>query len=169
MVPTDGSKEMESAVEHALELAQRFDAQLDVLYIVDTDAVMYGLGVAHLDRLEAGRFEGMGEVTVQAQTAVDTVANQAEDRRIDVVTVIGAGKPAQMIANYTAEHPIDLIVMGSHRRSGVRRMLLGSITDHVARIVRVPMLVVDVRAEHTNHTAEEEVTTNDSAVLQPPQ
>lgn len=169
LVPTDGSKGIESTVEHALELAHRFDAQLHILYIVDTDAVAYGLGVAHLDRLEAGRFEGMGEVTERAQTAVDAVANQAEDRGINAITVIGAGKPAQIIATYTEDHPIDLIVMGSHGRSGVRRILLGSITERVARMVRVPVLVADRRAEHESHTTEEqEVVNNDPPILQSP-
>lgn len=170
LVPTDGSKGIESTVEHALELAQRFDAQLDVLYLVDTDAITYGIGVAHLDRLEAGRFEGMGEVADRAQTAVDAVATQAEDRGIDVVTVIGAGKPAQMIANYAEDHPIDLIVMGSHGRSGVRRLLLGSITERVARTVRIPVLVVDIRAEPESHTIEEqEVVKTDPLELESPQ
>lgn len=169
LVPTDGSKEIESSVEHALELARRFDAQVDVLYIIDTDAVVYGLGAAHLDRLEAGRSKGMGEVTERARTAVDAVANRAEDRGIEVVTVIGAGKPAQMIANYTAENPVDLIVMGSHRWSGVRRILLGSITERVVRAVETPVLVVDVRTEPESRTAEaEKAASNDASVLESP-
>lgn len=167
LVPTDGSKEIESTVEHALELAHRFDAQVDVLYIVDTDAVAYGLGVAHLDRLETGRFEGMGEVSERAQTAVDVVANQAEDRGIDALTAIRAGRPAHMIANYAEENPIDLIVMGSHGRSSVRRLMLGSITERVARLVPVPVLVVDRRAEPESHTTgEQEVVNTDPPKLQ---
>lgn len=167
LVPTDGSKGMESTVEHALELAQRFDAQVDVLYIVDTDAVAYGLGVAHLDRLEAGRFEGMGEVTARARTAVDAVADRAEARGVNVITAIGAGRPARVIANYAEEHPIDLIVMGSHGRSGVRRLIQGSITERVARTVRVPVLVVDRRGEPETHTTEEqEAVSTDPPELQ---
>ena len=50
-----------------------------------------------------------------------------------------------MIADYAEDHDIDLIVMGSHGRAGVRRALLGSVTERTLRSTHVPVLVVDVQ------------------------
>jgi nucleotide-binding universal stress UspA family protein len=64
-----------------------------------------------------------------------------------VVEHHAGGRPHAVIADYAEEYDVDLIVMGSHGRSGVRRALLGSVTERTLRSTHVPVLVVDYLRE----------------------
>ena len=62
--------------------------------------------------------------------------------KIEPEFAVKAGEPAQNIIDYVKEHSISLVVMTTHGHGGVRRLLLGSVTDRVIRSCEVPMLVV---------------------------
>jgi nucleotide-binding universal stress UspA family protein len=64
---------------------------------------------------------------------------------IDVVTAVATGTPHTEILEYADEHDVDLVVMGTHGRTGVERHLLGSVTEKVVRMADAP--VVTVRAD----------------------
>jgi len=150
LVPTDGSDVAESAVDHALDLAERYDAEVHALYVVDIDSVNFSLGTEQVDRLKQGRFDEMGELKDQADEAtgvVGVVADRGDERGVDVVEHVSGGRPHKVIANYAEDNGIDLIVMGSHGRAGVRRALLGSVTERTLRSTHVPVLVVDYLEE----------------------
>ncbi|NUB91217.1 universal stress protein [Haloterrigena sp. SYSU A121-1] len=147
LVPTDGSETAEVAVEHALELAERYDAVVHTLYVVDTDSMSLTLGAEQLDRIEQGKFGEMDEVRERAERATDYVADRARERGLEVVEHVSAGKPHSLIAEYVEDNDIDLVVMGSHGRSGIRRTLLGSVTERTLRSTRAPVLVVDTDEE----------------------
>ncbi|PSQ13325.1 universal stress protein [Halobacteriales archaeon QS_8_69_73] len=143
LVPTDGSEVAEMAVGHALELAERYGAELHALYVVDVDSMSLALGAEQLDRIEQGRFGEMDEVRERAEAATGHVADRAAERGLDVVEHISSGRPHEKVASYAADNDIDLVVMGSHGRSGVTRALLGSVTERTLRATHVPVLVVD--------------------------
>lgn len=143
LVPTDGSDVAEAAVEQAIDLADKYGAEIHALYVADTDAVAYGLGTEQVDRIRQGNFSQMTELREQAEEATGHVANLAEEHGIDAVEHHAGGQPHKMIGDYADDHDIDLIVMGSHGRAGVRRALLGSVTERTLRSTHVPVLVVD--------------------------
>jgi nucleotide-binding universal stress UspA family protein len=143
LIPTDGSPTAEVAVEQALDLADKYDAELHALYVVDTDAMEISLGTEQIDRIRSGHFGEMTEIRERAEGATAHVAERARERGIDVVEDVSAGRPHTAIANYAEDHDVDLIVMGSHGRSGVRRALLGSVTERVLRSTHRSVLVVD--------------------------
>ncbi|KDE60365.1 universal stress protein UspA [Halostagnicola sp. A56] len=143
LVPTDGSDTAEEAVEHALDLADKYGAEVHALYVVDTNAMSLSLGGEQLDRIEQGNYGEMDEVRERAETATGYVADRAAELGIDVVEHVSAGRPHDMIANYVTSNDIDLVVMGSHGRTGVRRALLGSVTERTLRSTRAPVLVID--------------------------
>lgn len=147
LVPTDGSDVAELAVEHALELADRYDAELHALYVVDTDAVAYSLGPEQVDRVRQGQFREMSKLREKAETATEHVREKADARGISVTEHHDGGQPHRVIADYAADNGIDLVVMGSHGRSGVKRALLGSVTERTLRSTTVPVLVVDARED----------------------
>ncbi|WP_138005185.1 universal stress protein [Halalkalirubrum salinum] len=147
LVPTDGSDVAETALNHALDLADRYDAEIHTLYVVDIDSVNLSLGTEQVDRLKQGHYEEMDEVRDRADAATGTIANRATAHGIDVVEHVSAGRPHKLIAEYAENHDIDLIVMGSHGRAGVRRALLGSVTERTLRSTHVPVLVVDHHPE----------------------
>ncbi|OYR39445.1 universal stress protein UspA [Halorubrum sp. Ib24] len=147
LIPTDGSDVAESAVEHALDLAEQYDAEVHALYVVDIDSVNLGLGTEQVDRLKQGRFDEMEELKSKADEATGAVAARGAERDIEVVEQISGGRPHTVIADYAENHDVDLIVMGSHGRAGVRRALLGSVTERTLRSTHVPVLVVDYADE----------------------
>jgi len=148
LIPTDGSTVAEAAVDHAVDLAEKHDAELHALFVADVDAVSYGLGTEQLDRISQGNFRGMSDLREDAEAATGSVAEQAEPLGLSVVERHAGGRPHSIIADYAADNGIDLVVMGSHGRSGVRRALLGSVTERTLRSTHVPVLVVDYeRAE----------------------
>jgi nucleotide-binding universal stress UspA family protein len=143
LVPTDGSDVAEAAVDHALDLAEKYDAEVHALYVVDIDSVNLSLGTEQVDRLKQGRFGEMEEIKSKADEATGVVADRGAERGVDVVEHVSGGRPHKVIADYAEEHDMDLIVMGSHGRAGVRRALLGSVTERTLRSTHVPVLVVD--------------------------
>ena len=130
LVPTDGSRGAQTAVEEALDLAETFDATVHVLYVVEL-VYTYDFDPGRL--LE--QFEREGE------RATREIAAAGEARGIDVVTAVERGTPHRTIVEYATEHDADLIVMGTHGRRGVRRALLGSVTERVLRLADVSVLV----------------------------
>ncbi|WP_323676098.1 universal stress protein [Halorubellus sp. PRR65] len=143
LVPTDGSETAEHAVDEALEVASRFDATVSALYVVDTDSVGISLGTEQVDRIRQGRFGEMDDLESRASDATRFVAERARERGLDVEEHARAGRPASVIADFADDENVDLIVMGSHGRSGLSRVVLGSVTEHVLRETHRSVLVVD--------------------------
>lgn len=144
LVPTDGSDVAETAIGQALELAEEYGAEVHALYVVDTTSLSLTLGAEQLDRIEQGRFAELEEVKANAEEATGFVAEQATEHGLEVVEHVAAGRPNEKIAEYAETEGIDLVVMGSHGHSGVKRALLGSVTERVLRRTDLPTLVVDV-------------------------
>lgn len=133
LLPTDGSPGTDRAVDHALELAGAFDATLYVLYVVDTDVLPLDSHSRHL----------LDYLHEEGGLAIDRITERAEDRGIGPVTgEVREGTPHEEILRYAADNDADLIVMGTHGRRGLDRLLLGSTTDRVIRLSTVPVLAV---------------------------
>jgi nucleotide-binding universal stress UspA family protein len=147
LVPTDGSHVAQQAVDYAVDLAATYGAELHALYVVDIDAVSFGLGTEQVDRIRQGRFDEMEELRERATEATGYVARTAAERGVPVVEHTGVGHPHSVVTDYAEEHDVDIIVMGSHGRGGIRRALLGSVTERVLRSTHRPVLVVDARAD----------------------
>ena len=147
LIPTDGSDVAETAIDHAVDLAEQYDATVHALYVVDVDALDVSLGTEQVQRIKQGQFEEMEQIQAIAKEATGSVTERCEDRGLEVVESIQAGQPHRAIHTYAEDAGIDLIVIGSHGRSGVRRALLGSVTERVLRTTDTPVLVVDARKE----------------------
>ncbi|WP_049925283.1 universal stress protein [Halopiger goleimassiliensis] len=147
LVPTDGSHVAENAVDHAVELASTYDAEVHALYVVDLDAMDVAVGTEQIDRFKQGDLSDLPELEQRARNATGYVADRAADAGLEVIEAVVAGNPHKRIATYADDHDVDLIVMGSAGRGGVRRMLLGSVAERTLRATDRPVLVVDVREE----------------------
>jgi len=134
LVPTDGSGGTRDAVEHAIDHAKQYDATLHALYVVDSR-----LGIGNKSTPE-DVFEALED---RGQQAIEDVQTQA--RAADVGTITGSiarGNPHQAILDYVTAEDIDLVVMGTHGRTGLDHYLLGSVTEKVVRLSDVPVLTV---------------------------
>lgn len=144
LIPTDGSEGSRAAADQAVELATDMDATVHVIHSLDTTAVSYTHGgTAVLDALaESG------------QRAVDDVVERAEANDLDSVeTSIRSGRPSRSILDYASDKDIDCIVMGTHGRTGLGRILFGSVAETVVRKSDVPVIGVkssDVADELTS-------------------
>jgi len=132
LVPTDGSEGAQHALEEALELARRFDAVVHSLSIVDTTAVPP-------DTDYAGAFDSFEGI---AERTTDDAVARVEEAGVEAVGAVRAGTPHRSILDYADENDIDLVVMGTHGRTGIQRYLLGSVTEKVVRTADVPVLTV---------------------------
>ena len=133
LVPTDGSEATERAVENAVDLAKQYGATIHALYVVDSGT--YG-------SLEAGADIVVESLEAEGQEAVEGVVQAAERAGVDVTTSVQSGTAHQTIIDYAEEEGCDLVVMGTHGRSGLDRYLLGSVTEKVVRRSDVPVLTV---------------------------
>jgi nucleotide-binding universal stress UspA family protein len=130
LLPTDGSEASKAAYDHAMEIAERFDATLHVLYVADTteySTVTFEDNV--VDSLER-----------EGKQVVDGVVEDAEARGVDAVGVVMQGGAYETIQSYVDENDVDMVVMGTHGRSGFDRIVLGSVTEHVVRTADVPVV-----------------------------
>lgn len=144
LVPTDGSDVAESAVEHALSIAESSGAAVHALYVVDLDAASYGLDATQIEQLRARELDALPEIGARAEEATGRIAATAAERGVDVVEATEVGDPSERIVDYAERNDVDLAVMASHGRSGVSRLLLGSVTERVVRTADFPVLVVNV-------------------------
>jgi len=133
LVPTDGSPASDAAIEHAIDLAERYDATLHALYVVD--------GAAY-STLEAGAEIVVEALESEGEEATERVADAAESAGVNCETIVTTGTAYRSIRNYVDENEIDMIVMGTHGRKGLDRYLLGSVTERVVRTSDVPVLTV---------------------------
>ncbi|RLM63431.1 universal stress protein [Halorubrum sp. Atlit-8R] len=133
LVPTDGSPASDAAIEHAIDLADRYDARLHALYVVD--------GAAY-SSLEAGAEVVVEALESEGEEATTRVAEAAADAGVECVTSVTSGTAYRSIHSYVDDHDIDVVVMGTHGRKGIDRYLLGSVTERVVRTSDVPVLTV---------------------------
>ncbi|SDQ53113.1 universal stress protein [Natronobacterium texcoconense] len=132
LIPTDGSDDTRRSIEHGLALAAQFDATVHALSVVPEGPL--------------GTLENE-TATPAAQRAADHVAFEARQRGVDVVTAVEQGVPHEVILEYTDEHGIDAIVMGTQGRTGIDRVLVGSVTERIVRMAEVPIVTVRLADE----------------------
>jgi nucleotide-binding universal stress UspA family protein len=140
LVPTDGSTETERAVEHAVELATAHDAELHAVYVVNS-ATFAGL---HMETT----WEGVDDVLrKEGEDALGRVEEIAASHGVPVTTKLLDGSPSRRIVEHAEDKDCDLVVMGTHGRGGIDRLLLGSVAEGVVRACSVPVLTVQVGDE----------------------
>jgi nucleotide-binding universal stress UspA family protein len=148
LVATDGSPSCAMAVDTAIELCVGLGARLTVVSVapstasdLDLDSATDPLGAAE----EAAAAVRRGDPSAAGAAAAHLARMACEPARVrgvDADCVIWEGAAGEAIVAAAESVGADLIVVGSHRRSGLGRMLLGSVSDHVVRNAPVPVLVV---------------------------
>ena len=137
LVPTDFSDTAGAALDYAKFLARKFDAKLHVLHVLQSPFAYVSAieGSAELAFLREEMSKDAGRRLHAALTA-------EERRDFDVRTSALWGIPWSDIVNYANKTGVDLIVMGSHGRSGIQRLFLGSVAEKVVRHAPCAVLTV---------------------------
>lgn len=139
LVPTDGSENAERALPHAAELARIDDGTVDLLNVVDLSEAGGAFDAGGLQPEFVERLEERG------REAVEDAAEELGSADAEVRTAVERAEPTDSVAasigTYVDDHGVDTVVMGSHGRSNLNRVLLGSVASKVLRSVDVPVLV----------------------------
>lgn len=136
LVPHDGSPQAGEALKHALE--EYPEATITVLHVIDPTDTGYSAG-AMLPDFSEHWYESAKEAAVEVFEAAEELA---ADHPGELRCVRELGRPARTIIDYAEDHDIDHIVVGSHGRRGVSRILLGSVAETVARRSPVPVTII---------------------------
>ena len=144
LVPTDFSDCADHALEHALDLAQRFDAAVHILHVVDKlDPGWYGL-----DETQESAPQLRQRIREEAHKALKARADENSiDEEVEThISLQLSFDVSATIEEYVNERYIDLLVMGTHGRRGIERLMLGNVADKVVRHISCPVLTVNERA-----------------------
>ncbi|MHB1247870.1 MAG: universal stress protein [Polaromonas sp.] len=141
LIATDGSTLSRKAVSIGIELAALTGAQIVALKVVPRYPVSYFEGGMAVSVQDVAKVEKQWEEGAQA--VVDDVKTKAEASGVKVKAVtIKSDLVAEAIIAAAKKHKCDLIVMASHGRRGIKRLLLGSETQHVLTHSHIPVLVL---------------------------
>ncbi len=133
LLTTDGSDINQIAVKKALEIARECDSTIHAIYVIDKAPVTSS-------QTEIMTGELYDELNHEGEKAVENVKNLAEG--VNVETFVLFGRPAKVITDFAEKNNIDLIVVGSHGKSGFERLILGSIAESIIRMAHCMVLVV---------------------------
>jgi nucleotide-binding universal stress UspA family protein len=153
LVPTDFSRGAAAAVEYACWLATRSRAKLVFAYVMEPTVYSVDFALSHPDisaEVRRGAMEALGQLVAEAR-----------ERGIDAEHALLTGTPFVEIEKVASDRKADLIVMGTHGRTGLAHLMLGSTAERVVRLAPCPVLTVKASPEPTaekatpqNHTAQ---------------
>ncbi len=130
LVPTDFSDTSDAALRHAIDIAQTFGARLYLLHVP-------GAIGEHLEAdFPLSEFEATVHRLLTAFVTPDELA------RLKPEYVLRVGATAEQIVRYAEERDVDLIVMGTHGRTGMAHLLMGSVAEQVVRTAPCPVTLV---------------------------
>ncbi|MBU0664356.1 MAG: universal stress protein [Proteobacteria bacterium] len=130
MLATDGSVSCDNALARSLEIAQERGSKLAAVSVVYTNDEFYALGQTVVQSMYQ-----------EADKVLAKVKSWAGDLGVQAELFVRDGEPHQAIVNLATERATDLIVIGSHGRKGLTRLLMGSVTERVIGYANCPVLV----------------------------
>jgi len=135
LVPTDFSEYADYALDYAIGLAKALQARLIFLHVIQltpmTTGDMFGYSLEiYLEAMQS-----------EAQQHMQALLNRVHQEGLQGETVIVQGVPFQIIVDMAESQDIDLIVMGTHGRTGLTHALMGSVAEKVVRLAPCPVLV----------------------------
>jgi nucleotide-binding universal stress UspA family protein len=135
LVPTDFSEYADYALDYAIELAKTFQARLTVLYVFHLSSLALGEAPPTVlaDTLEA--------METHAQQRTQMALAHVKEAGLQADSAIVEGIPFQVIIETAESRDVDLIVMGTHGRTGLTHALMGSVAEKVVRLAPCPVLV----------------------------
>ncbi|MEE6210145.1 universal stress protein [Salarchaeum sp. III] len=136
LVPIDSSEQSTDALEYALEEFQSDDITL--IHVIDPIEAGYTAQATVPGYSE----EWYEQAQEDAETLFEQAQETADEYGVSLDTVTEVGRPSRTVVDYAEENDFDHIVMGSHGRSGVSRILLGSVAESIVRRSPVPVTIV---------------------------
>lgn len=139
MAPTDFSDHSRRVIEFAAAEAALREAELHLFHCVMTQMVGHPI--------DGTAIPVAGDLVKESERCLEKLSQAIEKTHstvpsVEIVRAVAHGTPEQKVVEYAREHQIELIVMGSHARSGVERLLMGSTAELILRHAPCPVLIV---------------------------
>jgi len=144
-VPVDFSAHSEKAVRYATTVANRFGARVNLLHVVEDPFIT---GAWSSEAFVPNMPELLGQLIDAAQEQMGALKKRLAAHGFVVETDVLKGQPAQTIVEHAQANAFDLIVMGTHGRSGLSHVFMGSIAERVVQ--KAPCAVLTVREADEN-------------------
>jgi len=138
LVPTDFSTTSDLAVGFGIDLAKRYGASIHLLHIVEDSY----LANAYPDGFFAELPAIQARLRTDAEERLKVVLGRCASAAVTATHEIADGRPARVIVDTARDRATDLIVMGTHGRSGVAHLLMGSVAEHAVRAAPCAVLTV---------------------------
>lgn len=136
LIATDGSINSDGAIDSGLEIARLSGAKVYALY------VMASTGFTLRGTQEAWVKEVYNELSKEGKEATEYIKQLGSESGIEVEPVLLEGDPSEMIIDFADGNDVDLIVMGTHGKTGLQKFLIGSVAEKVVRNAKTEVLVV---------------------------
>jgi len=150
VVPVDFSTHADRAIDYAMAMGKHFGACVELFHVVEDPFGCGGWGsevyVSDLDGLRE-RVVKEAKARLEARRAAIPASN------VTLVATVRMGHVAQTIVDYAADVQADLIVMGTHGRTGVAHFIIGSVAERVVRVAPCPVLTVGAHRIEKAHAA----------------
>ena len=137
LVPVDLGDRSKQVLRHAKSIADRFNSSIDLLYCFPNPAFPDATGLINPFSPEL-----IDEARRDSEAQLGRLITDAERDRYRVRTTVLVGDPLDLIVEYATRERVDLIVMGTHGRTGLTHMFLGSVAERVVRAAPCPVLTV---------------------------
>lgn len=139
LVPVDGSDTARRALGEAVKLAKMAQGRITLLHVVDAMPHIYGTDAAVIQaQVRPAMLKAGEQLLEQAKEDLGDVGLDVLSRIVET----GSGRVADAIVEFARNEKCDLIVLGTHGRRGMERVMMGSDAEQVARIAPVPVMLV---------------------------
>jgi nucleotide-binding universal stress UspA family protein len=139
MIAIDGSDTSKKAVMIGLDIARRANGSITAVYVMETLRLAHLPGYATLPGLKEKILQLMQE---EGQQAIQFVEDQASIMKVPYQKILAQGSPSEELLKISHEQGIDLLIMGSMGRTGMEKILLGSVAEKVVLQSSIPVLLV---------------------------
>jgi nucleotide-binding universal stress UspA family protein len=145
LVPIDFSAYADQALDYAIALAQKLPARLTLVHVIHIIPLGIAEGGAplpptYLETLEA-----------DVRQNLETYRQRVEDAGLEGAVMTLHGIPFQAIIDVARDERVDMIIMGTHGRTGLKHVLLGSVAEKVVRLAPCPVLITRGPSDSTDH------------------
>jgi nucleotide-binding universal stress UspA family protein len=134
LAPTDFSPSSEAAIDYAVTFAKRFEAEVILIHVIESPAYSVTDTLILVDHEAA--------LKTTAEALMENVYKTCIEKGLSASRSVVSGTPHREIIKKAEQEKADLIIMGTHGRTGVERLLLGSVAEKVVRLSMIPVLTV---------------------------
>jgi nucleotide-binding universal stress UspA family protein len=139
MVATDGSELVRKAVDTAIEISKLGEAKLYAVHVISMGDYYSSIPLS----IDAEWIKAMEEhLRIEGQEAIAYVENAGRAANVEIEPIILEGNPASEIVDFAEKNDIELVIMGSHGKTGIQRFLIGSVAENVVRYSKKTVLIV---------------------------